>query len=115
MAGAEPTPEERIDLEGLTSRVSKSLRRLELAAEEAHAGGAYNQLAALSAQLTRSVEALAKLQGVGAQPDTGDKYTVKIELAGGHVLEPSPQKAPATRTNPLVSTGNFALRLPFSP
>lgn len=112
-AGAEPTSEERVDLEGLTSRVSRNLRRLELAAEEAHAGGAYNQLAALSAQLTRSVEALAKLQGLGAQPDPGDKFSVKIEIAERQAQAPSYPGVAVTCAKAAAPDNGFALRLPF--
>ena len=112
-AGAEPTPEERVDLEGLTRRVTRNLRRLEAAAEEAHAGGAYNQLAALSAQLTRSVEALARLQGVGAQPDSGDKFSVRIEISRPEIVPPSPAALPVAFEGPAPTDPGFTLRLPF--
>ena len=78
--GARPTPAEVISMTELLSRVSRSLERLEQAADDAATDKLHSALAAVSGQLHRGVETAAKLQGLYAEPQSQQeaKFSIKI-------------------------------------
>lgn len=63
--GEAASPAEILSLTALVSKLSRSIDRLEDAAQCAGDTKAFNQLAALSGQIHRGIEAAAKLQGLG--------------------------------------------------
>ncbi|MCO6418381.1 hypothetical protein JYK14_19745 [Siccirubricoccus sp. KC 17139] len=68
-AGAPPTPAERVHLDGLTDTLRRSLARLETAADDAAQGKALVALSALSGQITRAIDSVARLRSIGAPKD----------------------------------------------
>ena len=83
-AGAAPTPQEVLTLTGLLDRLVRSLDRLEGSATVAHGDGLHASHAALAGQITRAVEAAARMQNIGYK-DTPqaqqDKFSVQIILS----------------------------------
>jgi hypothetical protein len=79
-AGATPSPSDVLSLTDLVSRLSRSLERLEHAADDASTAKLYSALAAVSGQLHRGVEAAAKLQGLYVEPATPQdaKFSIRI-------------------------------------
>ena len=86
-AGAPVSPAERLDLAGLTSTLSRSLARLEAAANDAAQGKALVALSALSGQITRAIDSVAKLRGIGAADKPGmGSFSVTINMASGEAV-----------------------------
>ncbi len=78
--GEAPSADEVLTLTGLLDRLSRSLNRLEAAADEAVTDKMHSALAAVSGQLHRGVEAAAKLQGfyVEAEADARPPFSISI-------------------------------------
>ena len=64
-SGAVPTPQEVLSLTSLLDRIGRSLDRLEHSAVAASSDGLHSALAALSGQISRSVEVAARMQNIG--------------------------------------------------
>jgi transposase-like protein len=107
-AGAAPSPAEAVDLAGLTATLARSLARLEEAANGAAQDQALVALAALSGQISRAVDTVAKLRGIGAQaaPEQRATFNLVIRMSeparqvGGHpalieVIAETPENRPA--------------------
>jgi hypothetical protein len=75
------TVDDIVTLSGLVDRIGRSLGRLDNAADVAASDGSHTALAALSAQLHRGIEVVAKLQGLAdmAEPERS-KFSVIINL-----------------------------------
>jgi hypothetical protein len=83
IAGSAPTAADALSLGGLLSTLGRSLERLEVAADLAAGEKALAALAAISGQLHRGIEAAAKVQGIGSQPNlvaAGSMFSVTINL-----------------------------------
>ena len=60
-----PTPQEVLSLTSLLDRIGRSLDRLEHSAVAASSDGLHNAPAAVSGQISRSVEVAARMQNIG--------------------------------------------------
>lgn len=75
------TMEDIVTLSGLVDRIGRSLERLDNAADVAASDGSHTALAALSAQLHRGIEVVARLQGMADIAEAGGpKFSVVINL-----------------------------------
>jgi len=92
LRGDAPNTNDVLNLTSLLDRIGRSLDRLEKSAEVASSDGLHNALAALSGQISRSVEVAARMQNIGykdtPQGQQGEKFSVNIVL-------PSLDTAPA--------------------
>lgn len=78
-----PTSEDIATLSGLVSRLSRSLDRLEGAADDAARSRAFGALAALSGQIHKGIEGAGRLQGLyapAAAPETRPAFSIHINL-----------------------------------
>lgn len=77
-----PTPQEALSLTALLERMERSLSRLEKSADAASADNLHTALAAVSGQISRSVETAARLQNIGykdaGQPQGNERFSVSI-------------------------------------
>ena len=70
-----------ISLSGLVERLGRSLDRLDGAADDASSEGSHAALAALSAQLHRGIEVVARMQGLGDDPEPEKpRFSINIVL-----------------------------------
>lgn len=76
----DPTADDILSLSGLVNRIDRSLARLDGAAEDAFDTKSHAALAALSAQLHRGIEVVAKMQGLGDQEPERAPYSITINL-----------------------------------
>lgn len=83
--GEMPSPHDVLTLTSLLDRLSRSLDRLEGAADAAATDNLHSALAAVSSQLHRGVEAAAKLQGLYAEPEVSEQSKFSI-----NIVVPSP-------------------------
>lgn len=104
---ATPTPSEALDLAGLLGRMSRSMDRLDAAAEKAATDNAVAALAAASAQLHRGIEIVAKLAGIGAQP------AVQTSTPATIIIQISPDDLPASNGRVIDGGRGEALDEPF--
>jgi hypothetical protein len=104
---ATPTPSEALDLAGLLGRMSRSMDRLDAAAEKAATDNAVAALAAASAQLHRGIEIVAKLAGIGAQP------AVQTSTPATIIIQISPDDLPASKGRVIDGGRDEPLDSPF--
>ena len=74
-----PSHPDILSLSGLVDRLGRSLDRLDGAADDASADGSHAALAALSAQLHRGIEVVARMQG-GGDTDVPEKPRFSIQI-----------------------------------
>jgi hypothetical protein len=79
-AGAAPTVNELLNLEGLLGKLARSLDRLEAAADEAADTGLHGALAALSGQIHRGIESVAKLKGFYTEASLVERPAASINI-----------------------------------
>lgn len=77
---AAPLAADVLSLAGLVDRIGRSLNRLDGAADTTFADSSHTALAALSAQLHRGVETVARLQGLGAKTAEPERPTFSISI-----------------------------------
>jgi len=82
VAGEVATPGDVITLTGLLDRLTRSLDRLEVAADSAAVEGLHASLAAVTGQLHKGVETAARLGGFCSdnQQTAGEKFSIQIIL-----------------------------------
>lgn len=80
---------ELLTLEGLLAKLSRSLDRLETAADDAAGTGLHGALAAVSGQIHRGIESVAKLKGmyVEAAMPQRPSFSVVIQLPPEHMAQ----------------------------
>jgi len=91
-AGATPSVEDVLSLHALLERMARSLDRLEQSAVAASSDGLHTALAAVSGQISRSVETAARLQNIGykdaTQAQQGEKFSVNIIIPQVNAAQP---------------------------
>lgn len=89
-----PVPDDILSLTGLLGRLARSLERLEAAADTSLADNTPTALAAVSGQLHRGIETVAKMQGlyVAAAEPRAPAFNILFNLdsAGGLPAPPMP-------------------------
>lgn len=80
VGGGSPSVSDVLTLSNLVSRLSRSLERLEQAADNAADGQLHSALTAVSGQLHRGVETAAKLQGLYVEPVAQQRSTFSIKI-----------------------------------
>jgi transposase-like protein len=129
----EPNIDDVLSLTALLNLAARSLNRLETAADDAAVDGMHMALAALSGQLHRGVETVAKLTGVTKEPEQrANQFAVQFVLGGDVVAQagqsrradgassigadrqPRSRQRRGVEVSGTGESGKFVMTLPFS-
>jgi hypothetical protein len=111
-AGAAPTVEDVLSLNGLLERISRSLERLENGAISASSENLHAAHAGLAAQLHRGIEAVGKLRGYysdAPQRSEQDRFSITIQLNQPNTPPARHHMVDVTPTAPRIPCTNFAV------